>query len=94
MILKYSNNNPHTRMLNYKGNDDLFDFLRQDGVYFWIGIKDNFWADGEPVEWTNYKSGNIILSLRVWKSCTRSDALLNRLDGTLCVYSAKYSIAC
>lgn len=31
--------------------------LVQDGVPFWIGIKDNLWADGEPVEWTNYKSG-------------------------------------
>lgn len=35
-------------------------FSSQDGVPFWIGIKDNLWADGEPVEWTNYKSGSNI----------------------------------
>ncbi|XP_022328869.2 uncharacterized protein LOC111127870 [Crassostrea virginica] len=32
--------------------------LVQDGVSFWIGLKDKFWADGEPLGWTNYNSGD------------------------------------
>ncbi|XP_061193575.1 uncharacterized protein LOC133201786 [Saccostrea echinata] len=54
---------------NIKENTFLMSLV-QNGVRFWIGLKNGAWSDGEKVQWTNYIRDS-------WRSC----AFISDRDG-------------